>query len=83
MRKSWMQDVGVIAFARSTSGDGFYVWNRDEGLDGQNVNLYHFMHIVLADNAIARSNVDVQSGTEAARVRFMSAVATNFTRPKA
>jgi hypothetical protein len=47
------QDVG-INFARSTSGDGFYVWNRDDGLEA-NVNLYHFMHIVLADNAIARS----------------------------
>lgn len=47
------RDVG-INFARSSSGDGFYVWNRDHGLDA-NVNLYHFMHIVLADNAIARS----------------------------
>lgn len=42
-----------IDFARSSSGDGFYVWNRDQGLEA-NVNLYHFMHIVLADNAIAR-----------------------------
>ncbi len=47
------QDVG-IDFARSSSGDGFYIWNRDHGLEA-NVNLYHFMHIVLADNAIARS----------------------------
>lgn len=46
-------DVG-INFARSSSGDGFYIWNRDQGLEA-NVNLYHFMHIVLADNAIARS----------------------------
>lgn len=43
-----------INFARSSSGDGFYVWNRDHGLEA-NVNLYHFMHIVLADNALARS----------------------------
>ncbi len=43
-----------INFARSSSGDGFYIWNRDEGLEAS-VNLYHFMHIVLADNAIARS----------------------------
>ena len=47
------KEVG-INFARSSSGDGFYVWNRDHGLEA-NVNLYHFMHIVLADNAIARS----------------------------
>jgi hypothetical protein len=46
-------DVG-INFARSSSGDGFYVWNRDNGLEA-NVNLYHFMHLVLADNAIASS----------------------------
>jgi hypothetical protein len=43
-----------IDFARSSSGDGFYIWNRDQGLEAS-VNLYHFMHIVLADNAIARS----------------------------
>ncbi len=47
------QDVD-INFARSSSGDGFYIWNRNEGLEAS-VNLYHFMHIVLADNAIARS----------------------------
>jgi len=47
------QDIG-INFARSSSGDGFYIWNRAHGLEA-NVNLYHFMHIVLADNAIARS----------------------------
>ncbi len=47
------QDVD-LNFARSSSGDGFYVWNRDEGLEAS-VNLYHLMHIVLADNAIARS----------------------------
>lgn len=46
-------DVG-INFARSSSGDGFYIWNRDHGLEA-NVNLYHFMHLVLADNAIAKS----------------------------
>jgi hypothetical protein len=42
-----------INFARSTTGDGFYIWNRDTGIHA-NTNLYHFMHIVLADNAIAR-----------------------------
>jgi hypothetical protein len=47
------QDVN-IDFARSSSGDGYYIWNRDHGLEAS-VNLYHFMHIVLADNAIARS----------------------------
>jgi hypothetical protein len=42
-----------IDFARTTTGDGFYVWNRDLDLDA-NINLYHLMYLVLADNAIAR-----------------------------
>lgn len=41
-----------VDFSRTTSGDGFYIWNRDLSLEG-NVNLYHFMQLVLADNAIA------------------------------
>ncbi len=53
------QDVN-IDFARSSSGDGFYIWNRDEGIDAS-VNLYHFMHIVLADNAIARSKTTTKA----------------------
>lgn len=49
-----------INFARSSSGDGFYIWNKDQGLEA-NVNLYHFMHLVLADNAIARSKATTRS----------------------
>src|SRR6185295_12179174 len=41
-----------VDFSRTTTGDGFYIWNRDLTLEG-NVNLYHFMQLVLADNAIA------------------------------
>lgn len=44
----------MVNFARSTTGDGFYIWNRDTGTEA-NTNLYHFMHLVLADNAIARA----------------------------
>lgn len=43
-----------INFARSSTGDGFYIWNRDLEPEA-NTQLYHFMHLVLADNAIARS----------------------------
>jgi hypothetical protein len=46
-----------IDFARSTTGDGFYVWNTDLTLDA-NINLFHFLHLVLADNAIARGKAD-------------------------
>jgi DNA-binding transcriptional regulator YdaS (Cro superfamily) len=41
-----------VDFSRTTSGDGFYIWNRELSLAG-NVNLYHFMQLALADNAIA------------------------------
>jgi len=43
-----------ISFSRSSTGDGFYIWNRELTVEA-NVNLYHFMHLVLADNAIAGS----------------------------
>lgn len=49
-----------INFARSSTGDGFYIWNRESGVDA-NTNLYHFMHLVLADNAIARSKARTDS----------------------
>lgn len=49
-----------INFARSSTGDGFYIWNRDANVDA-NTNLYHFMHLVLADNAIARSKAKTDS----------------------
>jgi len=42
-----------VNFAHSGTGDGFYLWNRDSGVEA-NTNLYHLMHLVLADNAIAR-----------------------------
>ncbi len=45
-----------INFARTTTGDGFYIWNRDRSIQA-NVNLYHLMHLVLADNAIARARL--------------------------
>ena len=46
-----------IRFARTNTGDGFYIWNRDLGIDS-NVDLYHFMHLVLAENAIAHGRTD-------------------------
>lgn len=43
-----------IDFARTTTGDGFYIWNRDLG-PLADAHLFHFMLLVVADNAIARS----------------------------
>jgi hypothetical protein len=58
-----------INFARSTTGDGFYIWNRDRSLQA-NVNLYHFMHLVLADNAIARSKAAQRNAVPLLRTCF-------------
>lgn len=43
----------AIDFARTTTGDGFYVWNRARG-PRASVDLFRFMLLVIADNAIAR-----------------------------
>lgn len=42
-----------INVARTTTGDGFYIWNRVRGADG-NIALYKLMMLILADNAIAQ-----------------------------
>lgn len=44
-------------FANSTTGDGFYVWNRDGGVNA-NIDLYSYMHLILADNALARQKAE-------------------------
>lgn len=43
-----------INFSRTTTGDGYYVWSRDPTPEG-NANLFYFMLLVLADNAISQS----------------------------
>ncbi|HSB94881.1 MAG TPA: hypothetical protein VLC91_00420, partial [Spongiibacteraceae bacterium] len=42
-----------IDFARTTTGDGFYVWNRNTE-PRADFDLFQFMLVVIADNAIAR-----------------------------
>jgi hypothetical protein len=42
-----------INFARTTTGDGYYVWNRDLSADA-NQDLLHFLLLVIADNSLAR-----------------------------
>jgi hypothetical protein len=43
-----------INFARSSTGDGFYIWNRARTADA-NIALYKLMMLILADNAVAQS----------------------------
>jgi hypothetical protein len=47
------QDINVN-FARTTTGDGFYIWTKELTIEN-NVNLYNLVQIILADNAIART----------------------------
>ena len=42
-----------IDFARTTTGDGFYIWNRAT-TDEANTELYKLMMLILADNAVAQ-----------------------------
>ncbi len=49
-----LQREGVdVNFARTTTGDGYYVWNRDIG-PYPDLDLLSFLLIVLMDNAVAR-----------------------------
>ncbi|WP_197911706.1 hypothetical protein [Kineobactrum salinum] len=44
----------TVNFSRTTTGDGYYVWNRDLG-PAANRDLLYFMLLVVADNAVARA----------------------------
>ena len=43
-----------VEIARSTTGDGFYVWNRTRGFEAD-MRLYAALVLILADNAVARA----------------------------
>jgi len=42
-----------VHFSRTTTGDGYYVWNRALGAQA-NRDLFYFLLLVIADNAVAR-----------------------------
>jgi len=58
-----------INFARTTTGDGFYIWNRMRGMAG-NVELYQLMQFILADNALARERAVDKVGVPMLRACF-------------
>ncbi len=58
-----------INFARTTTGDGFYIWNRKGGM-AANVELYQLMQFILADNALARERAVGKSGVPQLRACF-------------
>jgi len=43
-----------VDFARTTTGDGFYIWNRAATAEA-NTELYKLMLVILADNAVAQT----------------------------
>jgi hypothetical protein len=49
-----------ISFSRSSTGDGYYVWSCSTS-ERADVELFHFMLLVLADNAIAQRKASVSS----------------------
>lgn len=46
-----------VNFARTTTGDGFYIWNRARTVEA-NIALYKLMMMILADNAVAQHKSD-------------------------
>lgn len=58
-----------VNFVRSTTGDGFYVWNRNSGPDA-NRQLYHLMQLTLADNAIAQDHAHGKATVPRLKVAF-------------
>jgi len=48
-----LQKAIKINFARTTTGDGFYIWNRGTTPEA-NTELYKLMMMILADNAVAQ-----------------------------
>lgn len=50
-----------VNFSRTTTGDGYYVWHQDQS-PRANVELFQFMLLVLADNAIARRAANSSPG---------------------
>jgi hypothetical protein len=51
-RQLMSKDV-EINFARTSTGDGFYIWNRARTLDAD-IALYQLMMLILTDNAVAQ-----------------------------
>ena len=54
-----MHELGrPIDLARSTTGDGFYIWNREKGAT-EDLDTYLLTLLILADNALARRDAQL------------------------
>lgn len=63
-----------INFARTTTGDGYYVWNRDIS-EGADRDLLHFLLLVITDNAIAR---DASKGNTVPVIRMAYHIGSHY-----
>jgi len=71
-----LHDIGIrLNLARSSTGDGFYVWNRDTGVDAD-LALYLLVMLALADNASARQQY---SANMAPQLRVCFSVGSHYS----
>lgn len=73
-----MGDAGFeIELARSTVGDGFYVWNRARGLEAD-LRTYATLLLILIDNALARQKAGASSAL-VPRLRACFSVGSHYS----
>ena len=71
-----MRDLRMpIDLARSSTGDGYYVWNRNKGVEAD-LNLNFLLMLILAGNAIAR---DLGTGKLVPELRSCFTVGSHFS----
>jgi hypothetical protein len=63
-----------VNFARTTTGDGYYVWNRDLSQEADQ-DLLHFLLLVIADNAMAR---EASSGNTVPLIRSAFHIGSHY-----
>lgn len=66
-----------INFLRTTTGDGYYIWNQNARPQG-NADLFYFMLLVLADNAIARRKMKKNLAKKNGRTHNVPLLCTGF-----
>jgi hypothetical protein len=71
-----------VNFARTTTGDGFYIWNRKRGIDA-NIELYHLMLMILAVNAIEQRDATIPNLVPQLRACFHVGSHYEFYQPEA
>lgn len=76
-RKKLLSKGIEIHFSRTTTGDGYYIWNLDARPQG-NADLFHFMVLVLADNAIACRKMLAQRWRRNAQAYHVPKLRTGF-----